>query len=96
MICKDGRIGSLSTHCRLQRGTTDGLRPEVQMSSAGKGGVWGSGRGKSVCLALGSWVHSLPSSLLSGPAHVSVLHNLSEGHSMSIYHNNVSAALDLP
>lgn len=52
--------------------------------------------GKSVCLALGSWVHSLPSSLLSGPAHVSVLHNLSEGHSMSIYHNNVSAALDLP
>ena len=67
------------------------------MSSAVEGGVWGSGRGKgTLCLALGSRVHSLPSSLLSGPAHVSVLHTLSEGHSMSVYHNNVSAALDLP
>lgn len=87
MICKDGRIGSLSTHCRLQRGTTDGLRPEVpDVICWGRWRV-GQWRGKGVCLASGSRVNSLSSSLLSGLAHVSVLHNLSEGHSVNIYHN---------
>lgn len=52
MICKEGRTGSLSTHCRLEEGRTDGLHPEVQTSSAGEGGM--AVAGGEVCVS--HWV----------------------------------------